>query len=130
MGVPGWLLKIVMAFLSDRRMTLRYKGKQSSIKSLPGGGPQGTLLGLLLFIVLINDVGFDGQTNNTGDIITSKKNMKAVNLIHLTYVDDLTLAETINLPSKLVAVPDSVRPQPDSFHAMSCQRRALKFLSN
>ena len=117
MGVPGWLLKIVMAFLSDRRMTLRYKGKQSSIKSLPGGGPQGTLLGLLLFIVLINDVGFDGQTNNTGDIITSKKNMKAVNLIHLTYVDDLTLAETINLPSKLVPVPDSVRPQPDSFHA-------------
>jgi hypothetical protein len=98
-------------------MTVRYKGKQSSIKSLPGGGPQGTLLGLLLFIVMINDVGFDGQTNNTGELVTSKRNMKTANLIHLKYVDDLTLAEAINLPKKLVSVPDSVRPQPDSFHA-------------
>ena len=79
MGVPSWLLKIVIAFLSDRKMRVRYKGKQSSIKSLPGGGPQGTLLGLLLFIVLINDVGFDDQVNNAGEIITSKRNMKTVN---------------------------------------------------
>ena len=117
MGVPAWLLRIVIAFLSDRKMTVRYRGKQSSIKSLPGGGPQGTLLGLLLFIVLINDVGFQGQENNTGDIITSKRNMKAVNEIHLKYVDDLTLAEAINLPDKLVSVPVDVRPQPDLYHA-------------
>ena len=50
-----------MAFLTNRKMIVRYKGKQSGMKSLPGGGPQGTLLGLLLFIVLINDVGFEGQ---------------------------------------------------------------------
>ena len=82
MGVPGWLLKIVIAFLTDRKITVRYKGRQSSVKSLPGGGPQGTLLGLLLFIVLINDVGFNGQMNNTGDLITSKRNLKAANMIH------------------------------------------------
>ena len=58
MGVPGWLLAIVAAFLKDRRMLVRYKGKQSNIKSLPAGGTQGTLLGLLLFIILINDAGF------------------------------------------------------------------------
>ena len=52
MGVPGCLLKVVIAFLKDRQMLVNYKGKQSSIKSLPGGGPQGTLLALLLFIVL------------------------------------------------------------------------------
>ena len=45
MGVPGWLLHIVIAFLTNRQMLVRYKGKRSSIKSLPGGGPQGTLLG-------------------------------------------------------------------------------------
>ena len=117
MDVPGWLLKIVIAFLTDRKMLVRYKGEQSKVKTLPGGGPQGTLLGLLLFIVLINDVGFDGQTNNTGEIITSKKNMKAANQIHLKYVDDLTLAEVINLPEKLVSVPSSARPLPDTFHA-------------
>ena len=67
MGCPGWLLRIVIAFLSNRRMIVRYKGKQSSIKSLPGGGPQGTLLGLFLFLVLINDAGFSGQLNNAGE---------------------------------------------------------------
>ena len=67
MGVPGWLLRVVMAFLSDRKMVLRYKGAQSSTMSLPGGGPQGTLLGLLLFLVLINDAGFKGQLNNAGN---------------------------------------------------------------
>ena len=41
--------------------------------------------------------------------------MKAMNEIHLKYVDDLTLAEAINLPASLVEVPD--RPQPDNYHA-------------
>ena len=117
MGVPGWLLKIVISFLKDRQMVVNYKGKKSSIKSLPGGGPQGTILALLLFIVLINEIGFEGQVNNVGDLITSKRNMKIANEIHLKYVDDLTLAEAIDMPSKLVAVPPSERTMPDNFHA-------------
>ena len=60
MGVPDWLSKIGMAFLENREMVVNYKGKQSSIKSLPGGGPQGTLLTLQLFIILIDDLGFEG----------------------------------------------------------------------
>ena len=117
MGVPGWLLKIVAAFLSNRKMVVKYKGKISGIKSLPGGGPQGTLLGLLLFIVLINDVGFDEQKNNAGEIITTKRNMKVANELHLKYVDDLTLAEAINLPKSLVSIPEDRRAQPDAYHA-------------
>ena len=97
MGVPFWLLKVVMAFLTDWRMVVRYKGKLSSLKHLPGGGPQGKLLGLLLFLVLINDAGFEGQTNNAGELLTTKRNMKKVNNIHLKYVDDMTLAEAIDL---------------------------------
>ena len=53
MGVPGWLLNIVMGFLSDCVMVLKFKGETSNAKSLPGGGPQGTLLGLLLFLILL-----------------------------------------------------------------------------
>ena len=126
MGVPGWLLRIVIAFLSDRRMQVRYKGKFSTVKSLPGGGPQGTLLGLLLFIILINDVGFEGQQNNAGDIITSKRNMKSVNEIHLKYVDDVTLAESIDLPKNLVSVSEDERPQPDVYHARTGHILPLK----
>ena len=76
MGVPGWLLKVVMGFLTNRRMIIRYKGKTSSIKRLPGGGPQGTLLGLFLFLILINEAGFEVQENNAGELLTTKRNMK------------------------------------------------------
>ena len=117
MGVPGWLLKLVIAFLTNRKMSVKFKGKQSSVKNLPVGGPQGTLLALILFIILINDIGFEEQKNNTGELITCKRNLKTVNEIHLKFVDDLTLAEAINLPEKLVKVPASDRPQPDNYHA-------------
>ena len=117
MGVPGWLLKVIMAFLRDRKMVLRYKGEKSSIKYLPGGGPQGTLLGLLLFLVHINDAGFDNQENNAGDLLTSRKKMKIANTIHLKFVDDLTLAEAINLPSTLQYTAPDRRPQPDEYHS-------------
>ena len=40
MGVPGWLLNIVIGFLSDRELIVRYEGGSSSRKAMPGGGPQ------------------------------------------------------------------------------------------
>jgi hypothetical protein len=57
LGTPGWLLKIVMAFLTDRRMILKFKGCESREETLPGGGPQGTKLGMFLFLILINGAG-------------------------------------------------------------------------
>jgi hypothetical protein len=116
MGVPSWLLKIVMAFLTNRSMIVRYKGAKSSKKYLPGGGPQGTLLGLILFLVLINDVGFENQQNNAGEMATSRRNMMEANRIHLKYVDDVTMAEAIDLKDRLVPAAAD-RPQPDNFHA-------------
>ena len=116
MGVPSWLLKIVISFLKNRKMIVRYKGEFSSMKNLPGGGPQGALLGLFLFLVLINDVGFSGQTNECGEIITCKRRIKKYNELHLKYVDDLLLAETISMKSQLNEVPVEARPQPDTYH--------------
>ena len=40
MGTPGWLLKLVIAFLENRRMILEYKGCTSEEEPLPGGGVQ------------------------------------------------------------------------------------------
>ena len=58
LGVPGWLLRIVMGFLENRELEVNFKGETSSRKRLPGGGPQGTILGLFLFLILINAAGF------------------------------------------------------------------------
>ena len=117
MGVPGWLLKLVIAFLQDRCMKVKYKGKYSTLFSLPGGGPQGTLLGLFLFLVLINDAGFGGQVNNVGELITSKMKVREMNEIHLKYVDDLTLAESIDMTSQLFSIPVNERTLPDDFRS-------------
>ena len=117
LGTPGWLLKLVVAFLTNRQMKVKYKGAYSTLFSLPGGGPQGSLLGLFLFLVLINDVGFQDQVNNTGEIITRKKNVKEMNQIHLKYVDDMALAESIDMKKQLVHIPVDSRPQPDAYRA-------------
>ena len=58
MGVPGWLLRIVIGFLTKRELIVRYKGKNSGRKAMPGGTPQGTILGLFLFLIIVNSAGY------------------------------------------------------------------------
>ena len=65
---------------------------------------------------MINDVGFENQKNNVGEMITSRRIMREANQIHLKFVDDLTVAESIILRDSVRPAP-SLRPQPDSYHA-------------
>lgn len=44
--VPGWLLRIMMGYLSERKLKIRFKDDISEAANLPGGGGQGMLLGL------------------------------------------------------------------------------------
>ena len=114
MGVPGWLLHIVMGFLKDRVMVVRYKGHTSETKTLPGGGPQGTLLGVLLFLILINLCG-EQQYGNNGNEITNPKKKFIPLSFHTKYVDDMTIGEAFNIKEPLIPNPD--RPLPDTFHS-------------
>ena len=115
MGVPGWLLHIVMGFLSDRVLQLKYKGKTAKDKSLPGGGPQGTILGLLLFLILINLCGFRNLESEIGETLTTQKRKFQPSTFHAKFVDDLTIVESLNLKETLVSNPD--RELPDNYHA-------------
>ena len=58
----------------------------------------------------------NGQQNNAGELLTCKRNMKRINQIHLKYVEDLTLAEAIDLDN-LISIPDNVRKLPNNYHA-------------
>ena len=104
LDVPNWLLKIIMAFLSERELILRYKGVSSGKKSLPGGTPQGTRLGMLLFLVLINMTGFpDGELEkNVGEVITKPLNKrKPLEKAHMKYIDDLSFVQGLELKTCL-----------------------------
>ena len=83
------------------------------------------MLGLLLFLVLVDDVGFDEQTNENGDLITCKKRVKKFNELHLKYVDDLALSEAIDMTTQLQQVPVEARVQPDTYH----ERTGHRFLA-
>ena len=119
LNVPSWLLKIIMAFLSDRELILRYKGKLSQSKSLPGGTPQGTRLGMFLFLILINFAGYESHElqHNIGSVITKPlRERKPVFKAHMKFIDDLSYAHALNLRKCLTRNTDTEVQHPLSFH--------------
>ena len=50
-GLPENLVRVVQAFLTDRRMTVKVNGTRSEPRTVPGGSPQGTIFGNFLFCV-------------------------------------------------------------------------------
>ena len=119
MGVPNWLLKLVVAFLTDRELILRYKGKTSDRKRLPGGSPRGTRLGMFLFLILINFAGFndDELITKLGPHITKPLSRRSpIGKKHLKYIDDLSYLTSINLKTKLEVNQDPNPIRPVAFH--------------
>ena len=83
---------------------------------MPGGGPQGTVLGMFLFIVLINLVGFKSQVKDVGKVITKPLNKrKPMDTIHLKFIDDLTVAESLNLKKQVIENPDKNQTSSSAF---------------
>ena len=84
---------------------------------MPGGGPQGTLLGMFLFLILINDAGFSEENRQIGTKITQAINKrKEISTGHWKYVDDLTIAEAIELKKTLKKEDEQDLVRPLSFH--------------
>ena len=98
MHVPGWLLLILISYLTERSMFMRYKGSSSTRKLLPGSSPQGAYLGILLFIIIFN-----------GALL--RPSIPRLNSLSLKYIDDLSLLVAVNLKTSLVSDPVD-RPLP------------------
>ena len=117
-GVPGWLLKILASYLTDRSMLLRYKNEQSSEHFLPGGGPQGVTLGLLMFLVEVNDAGMDPppplpepvHKGDVASVLMPPEQAITGEELRIKYVDDLTMAEVVNL-NNLTKSADLIGPR-------------------
>ena len=84
MGVRASLIPVLASYLTNRKMKVRYNDKYSSTHRLPGGGPQGTLLGLIEYMV---------QSNDNADCVDEELRFK--------FVDDLSILELVMLSSLL-----------------------------
>ena len=107
MHVPGWLLLILISYLTERSMHMRYKGATSSRKKLPGSSPQGAFLGILLFIIIFN-----------GALL--RPPIPRLHSLNLKYIDDLSMLAAFNLRTCLKDDPVS-RPMPLNFNERTMQ---------
>ena len=72
---------------------------------------------MFLFIVLINLVGFGNQNKQVGITITKPlQKRKPMEKIHLKYIDDLTVAQSLSLKKQLIQNSDTDKERPLDFH--------------
>ena len=98
--------------LMNRKMILRFRNCCSDPKSMSGGCPQGTLIGVILYILYINPVGYPGEITiqisnilhnywtNIGivpNLVRGKNNVLHPTLNSAKFMDDATLEESIDL---------------------------------
>ena len=126
MGVPHWLLRLIRSYLTERKMKVKFRGKFSNTMNMPGGTPQGTLLGVVLYILYINPIGYPGEiTLQVGDTLTKywedlvlperlpDSNEKLPESMQSTkYMDDATVQEVIELNKCLASNIDRSGPLP------------------
>ena len=106
-----------MGFLIERILIVSYKEEKSDSKDMSGGGQQGTILGMLLFLILVNSAGFSVQNNEIGKTITRAINRRdEMTAKHWKYVDDLMIAEALNLKEKLKLDPEKVWEEPVNYY--------------
>ena len=72
---------------------------------------------MFLFLVLRNVAGFKENLKNVGSKITLKSNKKKpMPKTHLKYIDDSTVADSLNLKKQIINNPDLNQPMPLHYH--------------
>ena len=79
-GVRPSLIPMLVSYLQDRTMVVKWHGETSSVRKLHGGGPQGATFGIWEYLA---------QSNKSADCVDPEYRFK--------FVDDLTVLEKINL---------------------------------
>ena len=79
-GVRPNLIPLLISYLDERKMKVKFNGAESETYSLIGGGPQGSLIGQIMYLV---------QSNDNANIVDSQDRFK--------YIDDLSILQIVTL---------------------------------
>ena len=109
MKVPGWLLLILISYLTDRKMVVKFRGIVSLLRNLPGSSPQGTVLGVILFIIIFNGASLRPSIPRPIWPFFNKKSNDP-EALKMKFVDDLSIAARVNLDADLIDDIERQRP--------------------
>ena len=114
MKVPAWLLKILISYLTERSMVIKFKGATSTPRSLPGSSPQGVFLGCFFFMVKFNGALLRPSVPRPFVKPSPIMNSKASSCT-VKYIDDASQSCAIELKKLLNSIDTSDRPRPLEF---------------
>lgn len=116
LAVPGWLIKLVVAFLSNRSLQCKWKDELSDKLSMPAGGPQGTILGQFVFVLLWVGAGPQDQEYSWGQVLALPPELRdPPSMLRAVFIDDLTILRAVDLKkTKMENIEEQnlVRPVP------------------
>ena len=113
LGIRSSLVNILIDFMNERKMQIKMNKHTSTSHDLIGGGPQGSLIGQLLYIIGSDDVAHEVQEEDK-----------------FKYIDDLAVIEAVKARDKLeeydlwnhvpsdIAIDEKFLP-PDSINSQS-----------
>ena len=91
-------------------MDMKFRGVLSALQALPGSSPQGTVLGVILFIIYFNGAALRPSIPRPSWPFFSKRRKNDPEAISVKFVDDLSIAMKVNLEKDLVVDRDMIKP--------------------
>ena len=122
LNIPTCALRIIISYLTNRRMCVRFNGAESVEQPIPGGGPQGGLFTVIFFNLQVNlaglpcplptilPVGVLGPEAGPLHAGPQQPCQQIEKTLKKKFVDDLSLLEAIDLKSSLVPTSPVVGP--------------------
>ena len=112
-NIPGWLLNILVGYLTKRKLRIKYKSKISREWDIYGRGGQGCPLGFWIFCFMIDQAGPRANQEALGKTITRPiKQRQRIEKTKKKWVDDFSVLASIDLKKHLEIDPNPVQPVP------------------
>ena len=117
MGVPAYLLIIIISYLSNREMQVRHNGVFSDKKDLRGGSPQGALFSVIFFCIYSTSCGMslkrELKTTDREELpeLPVGQKMRTRDEVRVKYVDDASVAVKLLINELLKKKDEMIIPE-------------------